>query len=124
MSLTLKGLNPGLLSAAEYTLQLGAKYGLKPQVTSVYRTLDEQRTLRRLYEACQAGDRLSCQKQPYPANRPGDSAHNWGLAWDSWVPVAQMPLWVEVRRAVGWRVPDNDLIHAELPVWRSYVRMR
>lgn len=115
-------LNPGLVDAARYTMELGASYRLRPEVTSVYRSIDFQRELRRLYEQCRAGDRIACQRQPYPANQPGDSAHNWGLAWDSWVPADQMALWTDIRRAVGWRVPENDLIHAELPDWRSYVR--
>lgn len=122
MTVRLAGLNPGLAPAAEEAIALAGEYGLKPTVTSVYRTLTQQLGLYNTRQRCLAGDRVACKQQPYPANRPGDSAHNWGLAWDSWVPADQMDLWVEIRRALGWRVPDNDLIHAELPDWRFYVR--
>jgi LAS superfamily LD-carboxypeptidase LdcB len=120
----LTGLNPGLLPAARAALQLAEQYGLKVQITSVYRTLAEQAMLRGRYEKCLArgevGKTAACR---YPANRPGDSGHNWGLAWDSWVPAEQMPLWKAIREYYGWRVPENDLVHAELPEWRDYVRI-
>ena len=56
---------------------------------------------------------------------PGDSAHQYGLAFDSSfaadVKPQLMPLWVQVRRAVGFRVPDNDEVHAEVNGWREIV---
>lgn len=122
----LTGINPGLAGAADYTLELAAQYGLRPEVTSVYRSISEQKDLRLRFERCVAQGIKVYPQNPnpacrYPANRPGDSAHNWGLAWDSWVKPEDMPLWTAIRRAVGWQVPDNDLIHAELPEWRKYV---
>jgi hypothetical protein len=123
----LSGLNPGLLEPAQAALQLARDYGLRPEVTSVYRTLPEQMVLRRRYESCVARGEFTkptAQRSAacrYPANQPGDSAHNWGLAWDSWVPAEQMPLWTAIREYLGWRVPGNDLVHAELPEWRAYV---
>jgi len=122
MTVRLAGLNPGLTAAAEETIRLAGDYGLHPTITSVYRTLVQQAGLYQTRQRCLAGDRIACKQQPYPANPPGNSAHNWGLAWDSWVPAPEMPLWVAIRRAIGWRVPENDLIHAELPDWRLYVR--
>jgi hypothetical protein len=124
----LDGLNPGLLPAAQYAVDLAKELRLDVTITSVYRTLAEQMQLRRRYEQCLARGEFqkpTAQRSApcrYPANRPGDSAHNWGLAWDSWVPPEQMPAWVELRRQLGWSVPDNDVVHAELPDWRSYVR--
>lgn len=109
----LRGLHPNLRPYAEYAIQVANAYGLRPIVTSVYRSLDEQR---RLYNRARSG------QSRYPANRPGDSAHNYGLAFDSSVPDAERSLWVEIRRWIGWRVPENDLIHSELPNWRSYVQ--
>jgi hypothetical protein len=125
---SLSGLNVGLLPAAQEALALGKEYGLDITVTSVYRTLTEQMQLRRRYEQCLARGEFqkpTAQRSAacrYPANRPGDSAHNWGLAWDSWVPADQMDLWTQIREYLGWHVPANDLVHAELPDWRSYVR--
>ncbi len=96
---------------AEYAMKVAWAYGLKPQVTSVFRGWAEQQRLR---------DRYLAGKSKWPANRPGDSAHNFGYAFDSWVPDAQMPTWRAIREYVGWRVPQNDVIHAGLPEWRKY----
>lgn len=122
MSVALRGLHSQLRPYAEYALEVAQAYGLEPVVTSVYRSWENQARLRKNYERClatgQFGRTPECR---YPANRPGDSAHNYGLAWDSWVPDAQMPLWRTIRAWVGWRVPEHDQIHAELPEWRQYV---
>lgn len=128
MTISLNGLHQQLRPYAEYALQIANQYGLKPEVTSVYRALDFQLKLRNNWELCvkkglypshvSLSPGMSCA---YPANKPGDSGHNYRLAWDSWVPEDQMPLWRDIRRYVGWQVPDNDLVHAELPNWRSYV---
>lgn len=123
-----RSMHPELRPYAEYAHEIARTYGLNPEVTSVTRSWTDQSKLRANYEACVArglfpggaslGPGLSCR---YPANRPGDSAHNYGVAWDSWVPAQEMPLWVAIRRYVGWAVPDNDQIHAELPNWRTYL---
>ena len=125
--IALRGLHPELRPYAEYAVNVAKQYGLEPYVTSVYRGMDLQRKLRQNWERCverglypsdarlQYG--MSCA---YPANRPGDSGHNYGLAWDSWVPADQMATWRAIREWVGWRVPDNDQIHSELPEWRQY----
>lgn len=123
----LAGLNAGLRPYADAALQWASYYGLKPVITSVFRGWTEQVDLRNRYERCLAsgpvhpGREAGCR---YPANQPGDSAHNYGLAWDSWVPAEQMPTWTAIRRWVGFRVPDHDQVHAELPDWRSYVTAR
>lgn len=126
--IALRGLHQKLRPYAEYALEVAKAYGLKPQVTSVYRGLQQQGRLRTNWENCKArglypssaslGYGLSCA---WPANRPGDSGHNFGLAWDSWVSPEEMALWVAIREWVGWSVPPNDQIHSELPQWRSYV---
>jgi D-alanyl-D-alanine carboxypeptidase len=100
-------------------------YGLTVTVTSVYRSWAEQQSLRTRYEKCLArGERIhpdnpdpACR---YPANRPGDSSHNYGLSWDSVVPDHQQWTWNYLRRYAGFHVPDNDQIHAEVPQWRQY----
>ena len=126
--MTLAGLHPSLREYADYTLAIGRWYGLNPVVTSVLRTFGEQAALRENYDACTAQGLegtssslragYSCR---YPANRPGESAHNYGLAWDSQVPALDMDLWVKIRRGLGWHVPPADLIHAEYPDWQKYV---
>lgn len=106
-----EGLQPWLVPYAEYAFQLMQHYyGVTPTLTSTYRTIQEQQ---QLYDK-----RAS---NPYPVNRPGDSAHNWGLAFDSDVPDAYMPAWIYIRQAVGFRVPENDEVHAEVPNWRSLI---
>lgn len=110
--IALRGMHPQLRPYAEYAHDLARQYGLTVTVTSVTRTWEAQARLRREWEA---------GRSRWPANRPGDSAHNYGVAWDSWVPDEQMPTWTAIRRYVGFRVPDHDIIHGELPQWRSYL---
>jgi len=106
-------MDPGLRAYADYAVRWANANGIKPVITSVYRSWAEQERLRARYLAGQS---------KWPANRPGDSAHNYGWAFDSWVPEAQMPVWAAIRRAIGWDVPDHDIIHAGLPSWRQYRR--
>lgn len=118
----LRGLEPDIREGAELSLEWASYFGIPVDITSTLRTMDQQRRLRMRYEECriagQVGQPGPCR---YPANRPGDSAHNFGLAWDSSVPAADQELWNDIRRYVGFRVPDHDAIHAELPNWRQYV---
>lgn len=124
----LGGLHPELRPAAEWLVGEWQRQGGTIEITSVKRTLEKQEQLRRNFDLCVAkglqgqavslSPGMSCK---WPANKPGDSAHNFGLAWDSWVPDDQMPTWVQWRKWQGWHVPDNDVIHAELPNWRDYV---
>lgn len=94
---------------------------LKITVTSGTRSMEDQSALRRKWEDCVA------RGQPgppcaYPANQPGDSSHNWGLAWDSVIdPELYQDWWDSVRRAFGWEVLTNDRIHAQYPGWRTLV---
>ena len=123
-----RGMHPELKPYAEYAVNIARYYGLNPQITSVYRGMAFQARLRANWEDCRARGLypsdvslaygLSCK---WPANRPGDSGHNYGLAWDSWVPQDQMADWTAIREYVGWRVPSNDAIHSELPDWRGVI---
>jgi LAS superfamily LD-carboxypeptidase LdcB len=118
MSIQLRGLHEGLRPAAEWALAYAAAYGIRPLVTSTYRSWTEQLALRERYEA---------GISPYPAARPGYSAHNYGLAWDSVLPPeyrgdpAFEAWWEAVREYAGFNVPSNDTIHAELPSWSDYI---
>lgn len=105
------GLDPRLRPYAEATVEYARKLGIAVEVTSVRRTADEQRALRRKYEA---------GKWPYPVAEVGQSAHQWGVAWDSTVDPKHQATWDAIRRAMGWRVPSGDIVHAEVPGWQSY----
>jgi len=109
---SLRGLTPEIRNLAECAFTIAHQYGLTPVVTSTFRSWAEQTALRSKWEA---------GLSEFPANQPGDSAHEYGLAFDSWVPDDEMGLWVQIRRSVGLRVPEGDLIHAERPEWRSTV---
>lgn len=113
MSIGLRGLHSEVRPYAEYAHRIAEYYGLNPVVTSTFRSWEDQARLRRRWEA---------GKSKFPANRPGDSAHNWGLAWDSWVPEPQRDLWTRIREYVGFVVPSNDWIHAAVPNWRAWVQ--
>jgi len=107
----LAGLNQGLRPAAEWSLAVADFYRVPVEVTSVYRSWIAQKRLR---------DRWLAGKSKWPANRPGDSAHNFGLAWDSTVPDWAQEWWNHVRRLAGFEVLPNDEIHAQLTNWRDF----
>jgi len=126
VSISLRGLHPQVREAAERVLSWASSYKIPVTVTSAARPWAEQEKLRARYEACLARGEIIAPGNPdsdcrYPANRPGDSAHNYGLAWDSSVPEEWWPAWTWLRRAAGFAVPDNDRVHAEVPGWRQYV---
>lgn len=109
----LKGLHPQVRANAEWALKWADYFGVPVTVTSGFRSWEDQKKLRERYEAGQSA---------FPANRPGDSAHNFGLAWDSTVPSAYQAWWTEVRRMAGFEVLPNDVIHAQVSNWRAIVR--
>jgi len=110
----LRGLHPVVRDAAQVAINYAEYYGVPVTVTSGYRTWEDQEKLRRAWEEGRA---------KYPANRPGDSAHNWGLAFDSWVPEPYQAWWDQVKQAVGFRTYfETDPVHGEYPGWRAVVR--
>lgn len=110
----LRGLHPVVRDAAEYAVKIAAGYDIPVTITSGFRTWEEQAKLRAAYERGET---------PYPANRPGDSSHNWGLGWDSWVPDQYQAAWDYIRAAVGFQTyPTRDKVHAEYPGWRGVVK--
>lgn len=108
----LAGLHPQVKAAAEWALRWADYYGVPVTVTSGFRSWEEQAALRRRFEAGQS---------QFPANRPGDSSHNFGLAWDSVTEPWAQEWWNAVRRAAGFEVLGNDIVHAQVPNWRAYV---
>ena len=118
----LRGLHSALRPAADYALSVASRYNVPVEVTSTYRSMREQQELRDNYEECIRSGRFGRAPEcRYPANRPGDSAHNFGLAWDSTVDPRYQEWWDYVRRALGFEVLSKDRIHAQLPSWRRYV---
>jgi len=109
--ISLRGLDSRIRPAAEEAFDIARGCGIEPTITSVYRSWEEQL---KLYERFTRGEAT------FPANRPGDSAHNYGWAFDTVVPAEQQCLWTEIREYVGFEVLPNDIIHAQLPDWRQY----
>lgn len=125
MTIQLRGLEPEVRDRAQLALEVAAYYRVPVTVTSTHRTWAEQDRLRNRYENCLARGETVGPSNPnaacrYPANEPGDSAHNWRLAWDSWVPAPYVDAWKAIRRWAGFAVPDGDPIHAEVPGWREF----
>lgn len=118
----LGGLEPSVLDAARWAIDTATFYGVPVTVVSGFRTRAEQTRLRRNYEQCVLSGRFGrgpdCR---YPANLPGFSAHEYGLAFDSTVPARYQDWWTYVRQIAGFHVLPNDLPHAEVPNWRDYV---
>lgn len=120
--IALRGLHRQVRPAAEWAHAVARHFGVPVQVTSTFRDWQTQRRLRERFERCVAEGRFPspgpCQ---FPANRPGDSAHNWSLAWDSTTEPRFQAWWDHVRRLAGFQVLENDRIHAQVPRWRQLV---
>ncbi|GMR14267.1 MAG: hypothetical protein BMS9Abin29_2512 [Gemmatimonadota bacterium] len=120
--LKLAGLHPDVKRNAEWALAWADYYSVPVTVTSGFRSWAEQSRLRRNFEQCVAtgrfGKAADCM---FPANKPGDSSHNYGLSFDSTVPPWALAWWTSVRELAGFRVPPGDIVHAEVPSWRQYV---
>ena len=121
--IALRGLHPFLRQGAEDAVKWANAYGLAPRITSVRRTYAEQATLYEKHRRCVREGRYpvypGCR---YPANPPGWSSHEYGLAFDSTVPSGWGSWWRDIRLAFGFRVPTHDVIHAEHPEAERYVR--
>ena len=117
MSIALRGLHPAVRERAEIAVAFVGQFIEAPRVTSTFRSFGEQLELRQKFLAG-----LSA----FPANRPGDSAHNFGFAFDAVLPAEVRGIseweawWKAVREAVGFEVPSNDSIHAQVPNWRAF----
>lgn len=125
MTISLAGLVPEVRERAELALSWAKYYQLDVTVTSAYRSWAEQTKLYNQYRDCLARGQQISPNNPdarchFPANAPGDSAHNYGLAWDSWVPEEQQWAWNYLREYAGFQLYPNDVVHAEVPNWRLY----
>lgn len=127
--LPLSSLHPEVRSRVDWLLEVARLNHIPVTITSTARSQSTQKALRANWEACVArglypsstslAPGMSCK---YPANRPGDSAHEYGVAWDSSVPATWLPAWTALRELAGFRVADEngDPIHAEVPNWRAF----
>jgi len=95
----LRGMDSRIRPYAEWALEIANAYGIDPTITSVYRTWENQARLRERYE-----QGLSA----FPANKPGDSSHNYGWSFDSVVRADQQPTWDAIRAYVGFEVLPNE----------------
>ncbi len=120
--IALRGMRAELRPYAEYAHAIADHFNVTARVASVSRTWNEQQRLYNRYVAARAAGSFPSAAVPYPANAPGDSAHQYGLAWDSQVAPEYRQWWKEVRRWIGFMVYDHDAPHAELPGWRAVVR--
>lgn len=123
MAIQLSGLHPQVRAAAEWCLRVAEYYGVKVTVTSAYRSTAHQKQLYDQYRNCVNKGIFGTPACPtrWPANPPGQSAHEYRLAWDSVVQPQYQSWWNRVREMAGFRIPPNDAIHAEVPNWRQYV---
>lgn len=117
----LQGLDRSIRANAQWCLDVAHAFGVPVTVTSTYRSWSEQAQLYQHYQRCLERGAMGTGDCRYPANRPGDSAHEFGLAWDSSVPPVYQDWWDYVRQLAGFEVLPNDRIHAQYPGWRSYV---
>ena len=108
----LDGLVPEVRDGANYALDIAEWYGIPVTPTSGRRSRTEQR---RLYQRFLAGG------SRFPAAPPGTSAHEHGMAFDSWVPPQYLDAWDLIRNWVGFKTSRSDSVHAVVPNWRNFV---
>jgi len=98
-----EGLQPWLRPYAIWFYQVADMYGFRPRVTSVFRTAERQRVL---YERYLRGE------SSLPAAPPGQSKHQYGLAFDmtSLDPTPLGNLW----RQLGGKWYESDPVHFEV----------
>lgn len=111
--ISLRGLHPEVREVAEIAHAWAQYFGIPTTVTSTRRSRQEQHRLR---------DRYLRGLSRFPAAAPGNSAHEFGLAWDSVTLATHQENWDIIRRWAGFCVPSNDRIHAEVCGWRQFVK--
>lgn len=124
MSVRARGLHPVVRASVEWCLKEAARLGFSPVVTSTFRSKAEQLPLYRKWLQAERyyGRALAIRLGFIPANPPGSSGHQFGLAWDSVVSPSYQKTWNRIRESAGFHVPPEDQIHAEVPSWWLYVR--
>lgn len=107
MGSSISDLVPELQPFANALVDAAGRAGLQPRVTSTLRSHSEQRRLYASYLAGQAG---------YPVAPPGQSAHEYGLAFDLVVaPLAALAHVGRLWRSWGGGWTGRDAVHFEYP---------
>jgi hypothetical protein len=118
----LYGLWPPMSEAVRYLLAWCAYYNYEGEVTSGFRTWQEQTTLYAIGRtASEIAHRIPKHGQGGAVTDAvaGDSAHNWGLAVDIEGPdQAQI---IQLARSIGFQTVTWDPAHIEWPGWRQLV---
>lgn len=97
-----------------------ATTGRRVVLTSAHRSSQKQSRLREDYES---------GRSKVPANRPGDSAHEYGLALDFDIVGAPyrgnrdlwQRFWAQARGQGFHVIGPRDPYHVEVPNWRAFV---
>ena len=113
---SLTDLVPELASFARDLVDAAGRAGLQPRITSTIRSHSEQRRLYNRFLAGQAG---------YPVAPPGQSAHEYGLAFD--MVVSPMEALADVGftwQQWGGRWNGSDAVHFELPGATNWARQQ
>lgn len=107
---SLSDLHPDFEPWARWLYAVADYHGLRPRITSTYRSLAHQE---RLYREYLAGKRI------YPVARPGYSQHNYGVAIDM-VSDDNKALGVMWRSVGGYWGGDRDPVHFGIPAHPPY----
>src|SRR6267378_1431027 len=113
---SISDLDPELASFARDLVEAAGRAGLQPRITSTIRSYSEQRRPYNRLRAGQAG---------YPVAPPGQSAHEYGLAFD--MVVSPMEALADVGATWqswggGWN--GSDAVHFELPGASQWARQQ
>lgn len=116
MSASLSALHPVFRPYAEALVRAAQASGLRPTITSTFRSSAKQAQLYRDYLAGKPG--------LYTVAPPGRSLHEYGLALDMWSPVpgALAALGAWWRAAGGVWGGEADPVHFSL--WRSVDQLK
>ena len=122
-TLYLSGLWPPFAEAVRYLLAWCQSYNLEAQITSGYRSCEEQAALysqgRTPYEIAHGVSKHGTGGAVTDAP-PGASAHNYGLAVD--VEGRDQAAVISLARAIGFGTVSWDPAHIEWPGWSSLVQ--
>ncbi len=114
MSVRLEDLHPDVELYARLVIGWAKYYGIPVTVLSTRRTCAQQAFLFTSY--------LQNPTTRIPAARPGESAHQYGLAFYAKTTPQYQWAWDWLRQYVGFHLlGSRDPHHAEVPGWQRFV---